>query len=78
MLAEAAQRDEAADARDWPAAKRDMAANWQAWLNGGKGRADAEARQEALDDRLHSAEDRTSSSEDRSILAEDDDFRAPL
>ena len=55
-----------------------MAANWQAWLNGDKGRADAEARQEALDDRLHSAEDRTSSSLDRSILAEDDDFRAPL
>jgi hypothetical protein len=72
VLARAAQREKGADARDCEATRRDMAANWQAWLNGDKGRADAEARQEALDDRLHSAEDRTSSSVERSIPADDD------
>ena len=61
VLTDAAHRDEVALARDWAAAKRDMAANMQAWLTGNEGRADAEARQEALDDRLHSEADRAAS-----------------
>jgi hypothetical protein len=75
VLAQAAHRDEVADARDRAAAKRDMAANMQAWLNGNEGHAHAEARQEASGDRVHSKEDRTSSAVDRALLADDDDPR---
>ena len=73
ILSDAARRDERAAARDVAAGNRDMAANMQAWLHDDEDRADAEARQEALDDRLHSAADRESSAADRSALAEKDD-----
>lgn len=70
VLARASQRDGVAQARDWAAAKRDMAANMQAWISGDGGRAEAEARQESLDDRLHAKQDRASSATDRSMLSE--------
>lgn len=72
VLSQAAQRDEVAEARDVAAGKRDMAANLHAWLHDLDDRPDAEARQDALDDRLHSAGDRESSAVDRSVLAEAD------
>ena len=70
ILRNAAQRDAQAASRDSAASKSDMAANMQAWLSGDEGRADAEARQEALDDRLHSATDRAESTTDLESLAE--------
>ena len=70
VLTRAAQRDAVAAARDSAASKRDMAANLHTWLSPDTGRADAEARQEALDDRLHSAGDRTESAKDHEALAE--------
>lgn len=70
VLTKAAQRDAVAASRDSAASKRDMAANMHAWLNRDEGRGDAEARQEALDDRLHSAGDRTASATDLEALAE--------
>ncbi len=74
VMSAAAKRDDEAAARDWAASKRDMAANVQAWLSDDPNQAEAEARGEALDDRLHSAADRKSSALDRSVLAEDDDL----
>jgi hypothetical protein len=69
---DADDRDDEAAARDFAAGKRDMAANMRAWLNDDPNQGEAEARGEALDDRLHSAADRKSAAEDRSVLAEDD------
>ena len=69
VLTKAAQRDAQAASRDSAASKRDMTANMQAWLSGDEGRTDAEARQEALDDRLHSATDRAESTTDLEALA---------
>ena len=69
VLTKAAQRDAVAASRDSAAGKRDMAANMHAWLNGDEDRSDAEARQEALDDRLQSAGDRAHSATDLDALA---------
>ena len=68
---DADDRDDEAAARDWAASKRDMAANMRAWLSDDPNEAEAEARGEALNDRLHSAADRTLSATDRSVLTED-------
>ena len=73
VMAKAVLRDEIAEARDLAASKRDMAANLHAWLHDVDDRPAAEARQDALDDRLHSAGDRKSSALDRSILADQDE-----
>ena len=72
VLSQAVRRDEKASARDWAAAQRDMAANLEAWVTGDQNRDDAETRQAALDDRLHSATDRDASVVDRSTLAPDE------
>jgi hypothetical protein len=71
LLAKAAQRDEVADARDWPAGKRDMTANLDAWLDRVEDRADAGGRQDALDDQLHAQADRRSSALNRATVADD-------
>ena len=81
VLLKAARRDEVADARDEAAAKRDMTADStvdrrrphhlrHAWPHMGQSLPDAEARQEALDDRLHSRSDRKASAVDRAVLAD--------
>jgi len=70
---DADDRDDEAAARDWAASKRDMAANMQAWLSDDPNQGEAEARGEALDDRLHAAADRKSAAVDRSVLADDDE-----
>ena len=70
VLTKAAQRDAVAAARDSSASKRDMAANMHPWLNPNADSADAQARQEALDDRLHSADDRTESASAHEALAQ--------
>jgi len=72
VRAEADLRDAVTDARDGAAARFDITANMQAWLNDVQNRPDAEARQEALDDRMHSRADRKSSAGDRAVLADDD------
>jgi hypothetical protein len=77
VLAKGTQRDQVADARDWDAARRDMAANMQAWMTGDERREDIDARQDALDDRLHSKGDRASSAIDRSVLADIDNSDDP-
>lgn len=71
---DADDRDDEAAARDSAAGKRDMAANMRAWLSDDPNQGEAEARGEALDDRLHSAADRKASAVDRSVLAEDDEL----
>jgi hypothetical protein len=70
---DADDRDDEAAARDLAAGRRDMAANMQAWLSDDPNQAEAEARGQAMDDRLHSAADRKSAALDRSVLAEDDE-----
>ena len=69
VLTKAARRDAVAASRDSTAGKRDMAANMTAWLTNDEGGADAEARREALGDRLHSASDRAESATDLDALA---------
>jgi hypothetical protein len=54
-----------------------MAANMQAWMTGDERREDIDARQDALDDRLHSKGDRASSAIDRSVLADIDNSDDP-
>ena len=72
LLVKAAQRDEVTDARDVAAAERDRAANAHGWLHTVKDRHSADARREALDDRLHSQGDRKASAVDRAILADEE------
>ena len=71
LLAKAAQQDEVADARDSPTGWCDMTANLDAWLGSVEDRADAEARQDALNGQLLCQADRTSSALDRAPLADD-------
>jgi hypothetical protein len=52
-----------------------MAANLEAWATRTERREDLEARQAALNDRVHSKEDRTSSAMDRYALTDKDDER---
>ena len=76
IRADADERDNQADGRDWEASKRDMAANAKSWISqddeDGKALADREA---ANRDRNDSKGDRISSAVDRSLLTEDDDPR---
>lgn len=77
VLARGTHRDGVADARDTDASRRDMASNTKAWSTGDERLDDAEARQEALDDRLHSRGHRASSGVDRAVLANIDDGDDP-
>ena len=74
VLSKADKRDDAADARDWASSKRDMAANMRAWMSDEPNYAEAEAREEALGDRVRASEDRDSSSTDRAVLAVGEDL----
>jgi len=71
LIVKAAQRDEVADARDSAADERGIAADLDGRLRKGRYRHDAEARQDACDDRLHSQGDRKASAMDRAFLAGD-------
>jgi hypothetical protein len=71
VLMQAAQRDQVTDARDEAADKRDVAAIARARPNLLQDGPDADARREALDDRLHSRGDRRSSAVDRAMLADE-------
>jgi hypothetical protein len=75
ILAEAAERDDAAEERDAAASRRDAAANMDAWLEGDANFDIVEARRAALGDRLQAEVDRGSAAGDRSLLAEDEDPR---
>jgi hypothetical protein len=68
VLSKAVRRDRIAAGRNRAAAKRDMAANTQTWLRGNVDSPGAEARQEALDDRIHAQDDRVSAAADRLSL----------
>ena len=82
LLVRAAQRDVVTDARDAAATERDRAANLHASRYHVEDRLSADARQEALDDRMHSHCDRKASAVDRAILADEEpqalEKRSPL
>lgn len=76
IRADADERDEQAEGRDWVASKRDMAANTKSWLHQDDEDGEAlAAREAAREDRHDSKGDRLSSAVDRELLTEDDDPR---
>jgi len=72
LLVKAAQRDEVTAARDAAATERDREADLHARLHNIEDRPSADARREALDDRMHSHGDRTASAVDRAMLADEE------